>query len=742
MQQLPGIFRLLLLSAFLAIATSTSDIVTTLPGYSGDLPFTLETGYIGVGENETAQLFYYFVESQRNPALDPVLIWISGGRGCSALVSFFFASGPLTFKLGDYNGSLPTLRDNTWAWTQGLNIIYLDAPVGAGFSYSETDNGYIMDDYVHMAQVYEFLQKWLNGHPRFQENQLYVGSESYSGLIVPMIVQQIITDSKAGSLPVINLKGYVLGNPLTDSFIDTNAKIPYAHRLTLISNELYESAETNCNGNYVNVDSDNYNCSSDIDAINKLISDINVENILEPNCPGGSPEQNEDVELVRRYLSEKSSSAFWCRSYNHMLASLWANDKGVQEVLGVREGTKTSWQFCNTTLDYNQTVTSVLEYHQNLTSADIRVLIYSGDHDMLVPNIGTQEWINLLNLSVDESWRTWSVHGQTAGLPTLHDNPWAWTQGLNIIYLDAPVGAGFSYSKSYDGYIMDDYKYVAQVYEFLQKWLTEHPQLLKNQLYISGESYGGMHVPMIAQQIVIGNEAGSVPMINLKGYVIGGAVTDSFTDTNAKIPYAHRLTLISDQLYESAKASCNGNYVNVDSDNYQCSSDIDAIDKLIGDINTLNILEPNCVSVSPEPNEDIELVQRYLSEKSSPALWCRSYNHMLCNVWANNKGVQEALGVREGTKTFWQYCNTTLEYTHTVTNVVGYHRNLTNADLRVLIYSGDHDMSVPNIGTQEWIRSLNLTTDESWRGGGHFAAENMVKECAAMIDRWMAYFPL
>jgi hypothetical protein len=42
-------------------------------------------------------------------------------------------------------------------------------------------------------------------------------------------------------------------------------------------------------------------------------------------------------------------------------------------------------------------------------------------------------------------------------------------QGINIIYLDAPVGTGFSYSKSYDGYIMDDYKFVAQAYEFLQK---------------------------------------------------------------------------------------------------------------------------------------------------------------------------------------------------------------------------------------------------------------------------------
>lgn len=42
-------------------------------------------------------------------------------------------------------------------------------------------------------------------------------------------------------------------------------------------------------------------------------------------------------------------------------------------------------------------------------------------------------------------------------------------QGLNIIYMDGPVGTGFSYSESLDGYITGDYKFIAQTYEFLQK---------------------------------------------------------------------------------------------------------------------------------------------------------------------------------------------------------------------------------------------------------------------------------
>ncbi|XP_075674460.1 serine carboxypeptidase-like 13 [Castanea sativa] len=150
---------LVLLVAAASASSNTSKIVTTLPGYTGELPFTLETGYIGVGDNETVQLFYYFVESQRSSSRDPLVLWMSGGPGCSGLAGIFFESDPIAFKLGDYNGSLPTLQNNPFAWTQSLNIIYMDGPVGTGFSYSERLHGYIIGDYKFVAQTYEFLQK-------------------------------------------------------------------------------------------------------------------------------------------------------------------------------------------------------------------------------------------------------------------------------------------------------------------------------------------------------------------------------------------------------------------------------------------------------------------------------------------------------------------------------------------------------------------------------------------------------
>ncbi|CAA2953269.1 serine carboxypeptidase-like 7 [Olea europaea subsp. europaea] len=369
-----GLYGLLLLPQLFNNGASQA-IIKTLPGYPGSLPFKLETGYVGVGDNDEVQLFYYFVESENNPKTDPLLFWMIGGPGCSGLFALIYDIGPLTIDVDDFDGSLPSFFLNPYSWTKVANIIFIDAPVGTGFSYANTSQGYSSSDTKSAKDIYTFLRK-----------------------------------------------GYIIANGLTDPNIDFNARIPYAHRMALISDEYFESAKINCDGKYHNRDPNNMLCLYALQRIRKCLRHIKQVQILDPICENKAqnpddfgwdqtfPKDNSIEHLVLPTEEEEQ-----CQDPSYYITSYWANDPTVQEALHTRKGTLARWKTCNYGIPYEQNVESVLKYHKSFIKKGYHVLVYNGDHDMAAPYMGPLKWIRTLNLTIDDDWRPWLVNGQVAG---------------------------------------------------------------------------------------------------------------------------------------------------------------------------------------------------------------------------------------------------------------------------------------------------------------------------------------
>ncbi|KAK4770504.1 hypothetical protein SAY87_031036 [Trapa incisa] len=421
----------LLLTLLLLLQVSSQSTVEFLPGFDGPLPFHLETGYVGVGEREEIQLFYYFIKSEGNPDEDPLMVWLTGGPGCSAFSGLVFEIGPLSFKLKEYGESLPELVYNPYSWTKTSSIIFVDAPVGTGFSYATVKSAYRTGDLGQVRDLNHFIIKWLIGHPELASRPVYLGGDSYSGLTLPALVQAIIHGNQAGREPFVNIKGYLLGNPITDQTIDGNSRVPFAHGMALISDELYESLQRTCKGQYRFFDPSNADCLRDIMAYEQCVVGLPLNQILEPLCPFAAPRPGGEALGKVRFLIEQvfgddppapAPPDSSCRSYGYKLAPKWINDEDVQDALHVRKGSIETWSRCVYGLQYTNDIPGSLQYHANLSRHGCRSLIYSGDHDMIIPFLGTQAWIRSLNYSVVDDWRSWTVNGQIGGYTRTYAN--------------------------------------------------------------------------------------------------------------------------------------------------------------------------------------------------------------------------------------------------------------------------------------------------------------------------------
>ncbi|CAN8232401.1 unnamed protein product [Cochlearia groenlandica] len=438
-----------LVSSLFVITESApeSAIITKIPGFNGNFPSKHYSGYVTIDKEHGKNLWYYFVESEKDSTKDPVVLWLNGGPGCSSMDGFVYEHGPFRFEPAKTDSSHQSLILNPNSWSKVSNIIYLDSPVGVGFSYSNNESDYETGDIKTALDSHTFLLKWFQMYPEFQSNPFYISGESYAGVYVPTLASQVVKGIKDGLKPVLNFKGYLIGNGVADSVFDGNALVPFAHGMGLISDQLFKDVTVACNGSFYDIHGDA--CEEHISKVSQDVDRLNIYNILEP-CYHGTSLRQSDIGSLPSSLLElgKTEQPLAIRkrmfgrawpvrapvrpglvpSWSQLLADIsvpciddrvaksWLNDPAVRKAIHAKEESEIgSWDLCTGKLSFNHDAGSMIKYHRDLTLSGYRALIYSGDHDLCVPFTGSKAWTQSLGYKVIDEWRPWISNNQVAG---------------------------------------------------------------------------------------------------------------------------------------------------------------------------------------------------------------------------------------------------------------------------------------------------------------------------------------
>lgn len=171
-----------------AYAAPVEDLVDSLPDMNGGNPFPFKTysGYLSVA-GTTRNLHYFYVESQKNPSNDPLVVWFNGGPGCSSMLGLLTEHGPYVME-----NEGTAFHANDYSWNKEVNMLYIESPAGVGFSYyTEEDDYNYTDAGVAQENMKALIYFLVFKFPELQTNDLYLSGESYAGIYVPTLAYAI-----------------------------------------------------------------------------------------------------------------------------------------------------------------------------------------------------------------------------------------------------------------------------------------------------------------------------------------------------------------------------------------------------------------------------------------------------------------------------------------------------------------------------------------------------------------------
>ncbi|KAF2461495.1 pheromone-processing carboxypeptidase kex1 [Lineolata rhizophorae] len=395
--------------------TAADYFVSSLPGAPDGPLLKMHAGHIEVTPEHNGHLFFWHFQNRHIAQKQRTVIWLNGGPGCSSMDGAMMEIGPYRV-VGD------NLFYNEGSWDEFANVLFVDNPVGTGFSFVNTDS------YVHelpeMAdQFITFLEKWFDLFPEYDTDDIYIAGESYAGQHIPYIAKAMLERNHQTSKTKWSLKGLLIGNGWISPVDQYMAYLPYAYKMGLVENgsEDAQSVETQVSvcTNLLNEGAKDH---VDTPACEQILQDIlRVTRDHSSNQRGCV--NMYDVRLDDDY---PSCGMNWPPDLEDVTPYLRRHE--VTQALHVDKDKRTGWQECS------GAVGSQFRARESTPSIDLlpdlleemEITLFSGDQDLICNHLGTEELIHNMEWNGGKgfelspgTWaprRDWTFEGEAAGI--------------------------------------------------------------------------------------------------------------------------------------------------------------------------------------------------------------------------------------------------------------------------------------------------------------------------------------
>ncbi|XP_063071675.1 retinoid-inducible serine carboxypeptidase [Engraulis encrasicolus] len=360
-------------------------------GFAGPVSAGKESwGYVDVREGAHMFWWLYYANNPGTSYTDfPLIMWLQGGPGASSTgFGNFEEIGPLDRELDE--------RDSTWV--QAASVLFVDNPVGTGYSYTDSQDLLTKDVAGVSSDMMALLKEFFATKEEFQSIPFYIFSESYGGKMAAAISLELTKAISAGDIKC-NFAGVALGDSWISPLDSVLTWGPYLYSTSLLDdaglNEVGSAAEAVKRA----VTDGDFTKATELWSILESVVEQNTNGVNFYNILG--QESDDDDSAVKSTLKSTGQENYLTSLMRRHIKPLHSETLGqlmngkIRKKLrviprNVTWGGQAEDVFASMSGDFMKPVIDVVD---ELLDAGVNVTVYNGQLDLIVDTIGQENWV-------------------------------------------------------------------------------------------------------------------------------------------------------------------------------------------------------------------------------------------------------------------------------------------------------------------------------------------------------------